>query len=87
MKHVYRNEQHIGRDGTRTRTVWRRRIISETPDEIELGEVQRAVIVADKPCKANFETTGGLLSRPCKITRKRYMACGYSEKPPKEIQK
>jgi hypothetical protein len=84
MKYVYRTEPHIARDGTRNSIIWRRRVLSETADQIELGEVERAVIVQGQPAPP-FETTGGLLGRPCRITRERYNACGYSTTQPKEL--
>ncbi|MEE4219062.1 MAG: hypothetical protein V2I48_15730 [Xanthomonadales bacterium] len=84
MTYAYRTEPYIDRDGTPRVIVWRRQILSESRKDIELGEVERAVITpGEKPV---FQKTGGLLGRPCRITRERYKSCGYTTQPPKEIQ-
>jgi hypothetical protein len=85
-EYAFRSEPHIGPDGTRYRTVWRRAILDQSATFITLGEVQRTVVAEGKQSHPEWETTGGLLGRPCQITRERYRACGYSTRPPVEAQ-
>ena len=83
MSFVYRSEQTRSNDGELRLIVWRRRLLSDDGDRIELGEVERAVIgEGEQPV---FETVGGLLGRPCHVTRERFNQCGYSTKAPKEV--
>ena len=86
-RYVFRVEYGTAPDGTRYCTAWRRAVLSESAKFIELGEVERATFEIGKPASPDWETAGGLLGRGCHLTRERYRACGYSERPPAEIQK
>jgi hypothetical protein len=65
-EYAFRSEPHIGPDGTRYRTVWRRAILDQSATFITLGEVQRTVVAEGKQSHPEWETTGGLLGRPCR---------------------
>jgi hypothetical protein len=84
-EYAFRTEPFIDQGGARYRIVYRRRILSQSDDFIELGAVERAVLREAEPARPSWEPTGGLLGRPCQITRERYRACGYSATPPAEI--
>jgi hypothetical protein len=81
---VYRTEETRARDGERQLMVWRRRLIRDDGDRIELGEVQRAVVQQGQ--EPQWQTVGGLLGRPCRLTQERFRSCGYTSNPPQEIR-
>jgi hypothetical protein len=84
MTYAYRTEPQIDRDGKKSLIVYRRKILSRRKGEYELGAVSRAVVTPGT--EPDWKEVGGLLGRSCWLSDDRFRSCGYSTKPPREVQ-
>jgi len=83
---VYRVDENCAKDGTATRTVYRRQLLSQGKDTLELGPVERCVVPRGTRTEPDWKAASGLLGRGTHLSWARYAACGYTRTPPKEIR-